>query len=85
MKRAITQSTEAGAQGIKVRIGGRLGGREIARATMEHQGSVPLHTLRADVDYARSTAFTTSGTVGVKVWICHGEVEHPPGYGQPGT
>jgi small subunit ribosomal protein S3 len=63
----------AGAQGIKVKAGGRLGGAEIARVEGYHEGRVPLHTLRADIDYATSTAKTTFGTIGVKVWIFKGE------------
>ena len=86
MKRSIASSMRMGAEGIKVMCGGRLGGAEMARIEKsEPAGRVPLHTLRADVDYARSTAFTTSGTVGVKVWICHGEVEQVPGAAQAGT
>ena len=64
----------AGAEGIKIQCSGRLGGAEIARAEGYHEGRVPLHTLRADIDYAQSTARTTYGTIGVKVWIFKGEV-----------
>ena len=68
-----------GAEGIKIRVGGRLGGAEIARVEKYHQGRVPLHTLRADVDFGVATAFTTYGTCGVKVWIFKGEIlEHDP-------
>jgi small subunit ribosomal protein S3 len=74
MKRAVQSAMRAGAQGIKVKAGGRLGGAEIARVEGYHEGRVPLHTLRADIDYATSTAKTTSGTSGVKVWIFKGEV-----------
>ncbi len=74
MKRAVQSAMRMGAQGIKVRTGGRLGGAEIARSEGYHEGRVPLHTLRADVDYATSTAKTTYGTIGVKVWIFKGEV-----------
>ena len=63
-----------GAQGIKVQCSGRLGGAEIARREGYHEGRVPLHTLRADIDFARWTAHTTFGCVGVKVWIYKGEV-----------
>ena len=63
-----------GAQGIKVKCGGRLGGAEMSRNEGYMDGRVPLHTLRADIEYARATAFTTYGTVGVKVWIYLGEV-----------
>jgi small subunit ribosomal protein S3 len=74
MKRAVQSAMRMGAQGIKVRASGRLGGAEIARSEGYHEGRVPLHTLRADVDYATSTAMTTYGTIGVKVWIFRGEV-----------
>ena len=74
MKRAVQSSMRMGAQGIKIKCGGRLGGSEIARVEGYHEGRVPLHTLRADIDYAQSTAKTTFGTIGVKVWIFKGEV-----------
>lgn len=74
VKRAIEQVIQAGAKGVKVIVGGRLNGAEIARQEKFSQGSVPLHTLRADVDYARGAAHTTYGAVGVKVWINRGEV-----------
>lgn len=74
MKRAVQSAMRMGAQGIKLRCSGRLGGAEIARSEGYHEGRVPLHTLRADVDYATSTAKTTYGTIGVKVWIFKGEV-----------
>ncbi|HEU5357842.1 MAG TPA: 30S ribosomal protein S3 [Gemmatimonadales bacterium] len=74
MKRAVQSAMRMGAQGIKVRTSGRLGGAEIARTEGYREGRVPLHTLRADVEYATSTARTTSGTIGVKVWIFKGEV-----------
>ena len=74
MKRAIQNTMRMGAQGIKIKIGGRLNGAEIARSEMYHEGRVPLHTLRADIDYARYTSHTTYGCIGVKVWICNGEV-----------
>lgn len=74
MKRAVQSAMRSGADGIKIQCGGRLGGAEIARSEGYHEGRVPLHTLRADIDYARSTAKTTYGTVGVKVWIFKGEV-----------
>jgi small subunit ribosomal protein S3 len=74
MKRAVQSAMRMGAQGIKIRASGRLGGAEIARSEGYHEGRVPLHTLRADVDYATSTARTTFGTIGVKVWIFKGEV-----------
>ena len=74
MKRAVQSATRMGAQGIKVRVSGRLGGAEIARTESYREGRVPLHTLRADIDYAHSTAKTTYGTIGIKVWIFKGEV-----------
>jgi len=74
MKRAVQSAMRAGAEGIKVQTSGRLGGAEIARTEGYHEGRVPLHTLRADIDYAASTARTTYGAIGVKVWIFKGEV-----------
>jgi small subunit ribosomal protein S3 len=74
MKRAVQAAMRMGAQGIKIKTGGRLGGAEIARVEGYHEGRVPLHTLRADIDYATSTAKTTFGTIGVKVWIFKGEI-----------
>ena len=74
MKRAVQSAMRMGAQGIKIKCGGRLGGAEIARVEGYHEGRVPLHTLRADIDYATSTAKTTFGTIGVKVWIFKGEM-----------
>ena len=73
MKQAIEQVMNAGAKGVKVAIGGRLNGAEIARTEHLSAGKIPLHTLRADIDFARATAFTTYGTVGVKVWIYKGD------------
>jgi small subunit ribosomal protein S3 len=74
MKKAVTSATRMGAHGIRIRCGGRLGGAEIARSEGYHEGPVPLHTLRADIDYATSTARTTFGCIGVKVWINRGEI-----------
>ncbi|MCK5833881.1 30S ribosomal protein S3 [bacterium] len=74
MKRAIQSAMRLGAQGIKVKCGGRLGGAEIARSEEYKEGRVPLHTLRADIDFARATAHTTAGCVGVKVWIFTEEI-----------
>ena len=73
MKRAVQSAMRLGAQGIRINCTGRLGGAEIARIEWYREGRVPLHTLRADVDYATSTAKTTYGTIGVKVWIFKGE------------
>ncbi len=79
MKRAVQSAMRAGALGIRINCGGRLGGAEIARMEWYREGRVPLHTLRADVDYGTATAFTTMGTCGVKVWIFRGEIlEHDP-------
>lgn len=74
LKRAIDEGKKAGVKGIKVSIKGRLDGIEIAREEHLSWGKMPLHTLRADIDYARGTAFTTYGTIGVKVWVYKGEV-----------
>lgn len=74
MRRVIQNTMRLGAKGIKVRVAGRLGGAEIARAEVYHEGRVPLHTLRADIDYATAEAVTTYGIIGVKVWIFKGEV-----------
>jgi len=74
MKKAIASSMRAGAQGIRVAASGRLGGAEMARYETYREGRVPLHTLRADIDFARATAMTPYGTCGVKVWMFHGEV-----------
>lgn len=74
MRKVVSSTMRAGAEGIRVRCGGRLGGAEMARVQQQRDGRVPLHTLRADIDFARLTAFTGSGTVGVKVWICNGEI-----------
>jgi small subunit ribosomal protein S3 len=74
MKQAIMRTMKAGARGVKVQVSGRLGGAEIARTEHNADGKVPLHTLRADIDYAHVEAFTTFGRIGVKVWIYRGEV-----------
>jgi small subunit ribosomal protein S3 len=81
MKQAIARSMKAGARGVKVQVSGRLGGAEIARSERNAEGKVPLHTLRADIDFATTEAFTTFGRIGVKVWIYRGEVlpEQPRG------
>jgi small subunit ribosomal protein S3 len=79
MKRAVQSAMRLGAGGIRINCSGRLGGAEIARMEWYREGRVPLHTLRADVDYGVATAFTTYGTCGVKVWIFKGEImEHDP-------
>jgi small subunit ribosomal protein S3 len=74
MKQAMTAATRMGAEGVRIRVAGRLGGAEMGRVEEYHEGSVPLHTIRADVDFARATAFTIYGTTGVKVWINRGEI-----------
>jgi len=78
IKTAIASSIRIGAEGIKVEISGRLGGAEMARSEQYKEGRIPLHTLRADIDYAISEAHTTYGRIGIKVWICKGEI-----YGKP--
>jgi len=74
MKKAVTQSRKAGAKGVKVMCAGRLGGSEMSRTEWYREGRVPLHTLRADVDYGFAEARTTYGVIGVKVWIFRGEI-----------
>jgi len=78
MKRAVTNTMRVGAEGIKVKVGGRLNGAEIARSEWYHEGRVPLHTFRADIDYGFSEAHTTYGVIGVKVWIFKGEIFDKP-------
>ncbi|NND50671.1 MAG: 30S ribosomal protein S3 [Rhizobiales bacterium] len=79
MKRAVQSAMRLGAEGIRINCGGRLGGAEIARTEWYREGRVPLHTLRADVDYGWATAKTAYGTCGVKVWVFRGEImEHDP-------
>ena len=79
MKRAVQSAMRLGAEGIRINCAGRLGGAEIARLEWYREGRVPLHTLRADVDYGTATAFTTYGTCGIKVWVFKGEIlEHDP-------
>ena len=74
MKRAVTNTMRLGAEGVKVKVGGRLNGAEIARSEWYREGRVPLHTFRADIDYGFAEAMTTYGIIGVKVWIFRGEV-----------
>ncbi|MEQ8348330.1 MAG: 30S ribosomal protein S3 [Sneathiellaceae bacterium] len=79
MKRAVQSAMRLGAQGIRINCGGRLGGAEIARTEWYREGRVPLHTLRADIDYGEATAKTAYGTCGVKVWVFKGEImTHDP-------
>lgn len=75
MKRAVTSAMRAGALGVKISVGGRLGGAEIARSEWYREGRVPLHTFKADIDYGTAEANTTYGIIGVKVWIFKGEVD----------
>jgi small subunit ribosomal protein S3 len=78
IKTAIASTMRAGAEGVKILISGRVGGAEMARSEMYKEGRIPLHTLRADIDYALAEAHTTYGRIGIKVWICKGEI-----YGKP--
>jgi len=78
MKRAVTNTMRVGAEGVKVKVGGRLNGAEIARSEWYREGRVPLHTLRADIDYGFAEAQTTYGVIGVKVWIFKGEIFDKP-------
>ena len=78
MKRVVQNAMRQGAEGIKVQVGGRLGGAEIARTEWYREGRVPLHTLRADIDYGIAEAHTTYGVIGVKVWIFKGEIFEKP-------
>ncbi|HAK05189.1 MAG TPA: 30S ribosomal protein S3 [Firmicutes bacterium] len=85
-KRTIQAVRKAGAKGVKTLVSGRLGGAEIARSEGYREGTIPLHTLRSDIDYAQVEAHTTYGRLGVKVWICRGdyrpEVDEKPGQGE---
>lgn len=74
LKTAVFNAMKTGVQGIKIRVAGRLAGAEMARTSVYKEGRIPLHTFRADIDYGFAEAITTFGTIGVKVWICHGEV-----------
>jgi small subunit ribosomal protein S3 len=74
MKSAITSAMRMGAEGIRIMCAGRLGGAEMARTEQYKEGRIPLHTLRADIDYCASTAHTIYGAIGIKVWICRGEI-----------
>jgi len=74
MKKAVTQAQRSGAKGVKVMCAGRLGGSEMSRREWYREGRVPLHTLRANIDYGLAEAKTTSGVIGVKVWVFHGEI-----------
>ena len=77
MKQSITAAMRMGAEGVRVMCGGRLGGAEIARSEQYKEGRIPLHTIRADIDYATATSRTIYGAIGVKVWICKGEILGP--------
>lgn len=78
IKTSIASTMRVGAEGIKIQISGRVGGAEMARSEMYKEGRIPLHTLRADIDYSLAEAHTTYGRIGIKVWICKGEI-----YGKP--
>lgn len=79
MKKAVQSALRMGAQGIRINVSGRLGGSEIARMEWYREGRVPLHTLRADIDFGQATAFTTYGTCGVKIWLYKGDImSHDP-------
>jgi small subunit ribosomal protein S3 len=74
MKNAVSSTMRVGAEGVRVMCSGRLGGADMTRQEQYKEGRVPLHTLRADIDYAQSRAETVYGSIGVKVWICRGDV-----------
>ncbi len=78
MKQAVGSAMRMGAEGVRIKVGGRLGGAEMSRTEQYLEGRVPLHTLRADIDFASATAFTLAGTCGVKVWIYRGEILGKP-------
>jgi len=78
MKKAIMSAMRMGAEGVRIMCSGRIAGAEMARKEQYKDGRIPLHTLRADIDYARVTAHTTYGTIGVKVWVCLGEIIGTP-------
>ena len=78
IKRQIGLTMEKGAKGVKIQIGGRLGGREMASRVTQSQGSIPLHTLRADIDYGLAVSKTKAGTIGVKVWVYTGDIQNAP-------
>src|SRR5204863_3546862 len=83
MKKALQITMDFGAEGVKIRCAGRLGGAELARVETYHQGRVPLHTLRANIDYGFAEARTVYGKLGVKCWICKGETKAPQPQAQP--
>src|SRR5207247_10897550 len=83
MKKAVQTAMDFGADGIKIRCAGRLGGAELARTEMYHEGRVPLHTLRANIDYGFAEASTVYGKLGVKCWICKGETKSSAEPGPP--
>ena len=89
VKMAIASTMRMGAEGIKIQVAGRLGGAEMARSEMYKEGRTPLHTLRADIDYAQVEALTKVGLIGIKVWICRGEIygkrDLSPNIGQSGS
>ncbi len=84
MKQAVTRTMQRGARGVKITVGGRLGGSEMSRRETEKDGRVPLHTLRADVDFGQAEAATTFGRIGVKAWIYRGDIMPEPSAARPG-
>jgi small subunit ribosomal protein S3 len=78
LKQTVQRSMKSGAKGVRVAVAGRLGGAEMSRREWEREGRVPLHTLRADIEFGRAIAKTTYGTIGVKAWIYKGEIEPAP-------
>jgi small subunit ribosomal protein S3 len=78
MKQAVMRAMRFGAQGVRVQVSGRLGGAEMSRREWEREGRVPLHTLRANIDYGMAEALTTYGLIGVKAWVYHGDVAGMP-------
>src|SRR4029077_11174002 len=78
LKQTVSRSMKAGAKGVRVAVAGRLGGAEMSRREWEREGRVPLHTLRADLEFGRAIAKTTYGTIGVKAWIYRGDIEPAP-------
>ncbi len=83
MKQAVTRAMRFGAQGVRVQVSGRLGGAEMSRREWEREGRVPLHTLRANIDYGQAEALTTYGLIGVKAWVYHGDVVGMPQRAEP--
>ena len=85
MKRTVQSALRQSAKGVRIEVSGRLNGAEIARTEWYREGRVPLHTLRADIDYGTAEALTTYGIIGVKVWVFRGEITEDPYKSNPGT